>query len=191
MCSKFAQRSSLEKEKDMKLSHLIVASFVLLAVNTPAFGAQQIKDCGLGATREIEDALGFIHSNLETIMTNVGDLTNNEKDRLRRKIDRVNIKCKDHRRVCRNATRGGISRHLFDAAVVVCYNNVRDIMGGQAFCSLADVIVHEIAHTANVSKDHGHNDGPNGDRVYRTGNAARLLCRVQGLDGTIVRNTND
>lgn len=175
----------------MKVSTLALVS-VLLSFSVNAFAAQKIKHCGSAAEEEVELSLNFLKDNLNSIMADVGDLTNNEKDKLRRKIDRVDIKCMDHRPVCENHdSRGGVSRHIFESAVVICYNRIRSYGSTQASCLLSDVILHEIAHTADVDHASGHNNGPNNDRVYRTGEAARSRCLELGLASSIPRNTND
>ena len=139
----------------------------------------------------VEDALDFVQTKIESIMNGVSDLTARDKRRLRLKIHTTNLKCMDHKRVCRDSNRGGIDRHLFNSAVVVCYNNIRDALGGQAFCKLADIVLHEIAHSAGVNKTWGHNNGPNGDRVYRTGESAYSRCVALGQQSSIPFNTNN
>lgn len=163
-----------------------------LIVSTNAFAGQKVKHCSPSSKAEVEDSLDFLKNNLNTIMVDVGDLTQNEKDKLRRKIDSVDIKCMDHKPVCQNhEDRGGVSRHIFESAVVICYNRIRDVGGSAASCTLADVLLHEIAHTADVHHANNHNDGPNSDRVYRTGLAASDRCFELGRASSIPRNTND
>lgn len=167
-------------------------TFVSFFLSSQAFAAQKVKNCSSSAESEVESTLRFLQNNLGTIMRDVGDLTDREKEKLRDKIDRVDIKCMDHKPVCQNHDeRGGISRHIFQAAVVICYNRIRDVGGASASCLLADTVFHEIAHTANVDHERGHNDGPNNDKVYRTGRAASNLCFEMGRDDSIPRNTND
>ncbi|TNF28591.1 MAG: hypothetical protein EP319_08720 [Deltaproteobacteria bacterium] len=174
----------------MKKAMLVM--FLMMTVFGNAKAAQKIKHCGSAAENQVEEALTFVQNNLNTIMNNVGDMTTKEKDKLRKKAFNVNIKCMDHKPVCeKHSTRAGVSRHIFNSAVVVCYNRIRSFYGNNAFCALADTIIHEFGHTANVDKDSDHNDGPNNDKVYRLGDAAESLCNSRGLDGPISRNTND
>lgn len=173
----------------------LLAASLYAAASAPApavQAAQKIKHCGPAARAQMQSVLSFLQSNIETIMGDVNDLKTGEKRKLRRKVRNVNIKCMDHRRVCRRkASRGGIDRHLFNRAVVICYNNISTVAQSTAYCKLADVVLHEIAHSAGVKKQWGHNGGPNGDRVYRTGYAAEDLCIQQGLNGSIPLNTNN
>lgn len=164
----------------------------LLSVTVNANAAQKIKHCGNAATSEVQQALNFVKNNLETIMDDTSGMTSKEKKKLRKKASSVNIKCMDHKAVCKNhSDRGGVSRHIFNSAVVICYNRIRSVMSNNAFCALADTIIHEFGHTAKVDKARNHNDGPNNDKVYRLGDAAEDLCNSMGLDGSIPRNTND
>ena len=163
-----------------------------LIFSVSSFGAQKIKHCGGKSHGEVKKSLGFLHKKIEKIMNDVPDLTNGEKRRLRRKVKNVNIKCMDHKPVCKNhPDRGGVERHLFNTAVVICYNRIRSEFGNNAYCKLADVILHEIGHSASVDKDRGHNNGPNNDRVYRLGFAAESKCESLGLDRSIKKNTNN
>ncbi|MFT6069985.1 MAG: Zn-dependent M32 family carboxypeptidase [Bacteriovoracaceae bacterium] len=167
-----------------------VCTGLLFAFNANA--GQKIKHCGSNAKQEMAQALDFVQDNLETIMGDTSRITSKEKKKLRKKVKNVNLKCMDHKPVCRNHNdRAGVSRHLFNSAVVVCYNRIRDFYGNNAFCALVDTIIHEFGHTAGVYKAKDHNDGPNNDRVYRLGDAAESLCNSRGLDSSIPRNTND
>lgn len=157
----------------------------------PVDAAQKIKYCGTQARMEVARSLDFLQDRLETILANVGDLTNKEKRKLRRKIDRVNIKCFDHKKLCDRADLMGVRRHMLKKAVGLCYNNIRAGEGTDGFCELTEVLMHEMAHAASVDKASNHNDGPNGDRVYRTGWAAGTLCRQSGVNGTLPWNTNN
>lgn len=162
----------------------------LLFSTGQAFGAQKIKNCGGKSKAEVRKTLKFLHKNIGKIMNNVSGLKDGEKRRLRRKVVNVNIKCMDHKPVCKNhPTRGGVERHLFNSAVVICYNRIRNTFGNNAYCKLADVVLHEIGHSASVHKDRGHNNGPNNDRVYRLGYAAEDRCDQLGLDRSIKKNT--
>ncbi|MBK23213.1 MAG: hypothetical protein CME70_04330 [Halobacteriovorax sp.] len=164
----------------------------LLALTFNVHAKQRIKHCGSSAKSEVREALNFVKNNLETIMSDTSGMTSKEKKKLRKKAKNVNIKCMDHKPVCKNhSDRGGVSRHMFNSAVVICYNRIRSVMGNNAFCALADTIIHEFGHTANVKKARNHNDGPNNDKVYRLGDAAEDLCNSMGLDGSIPRNSND
>lgn len=157
-----------------------------------AQAAQRIKNCGTAATQEMRQAVSFVRSNISTIMANTTRLTKKEKRKLRKKVRKVNLKCMDHKNVCKNSGNTiGVSRHLFNSAVVICYNKIRDFYGNNAFCALVDTIAHEFAHTAGVYKARGHNNGHNNDRVYRLGDAAESLCADMGYDSRIPRNTND
>jgi hypothetical protein len=177
--------------RERKMKKAVLVSFMLLiAFNAEA--AQKIKNCGSAAKSEVSEAIDFIQDNLETIMNNTSGMTSKEKKKLRKKAKNVNVKCMDHKPVCKNhSDRGGVSRHIFKSAVVVCYNRIRSFFGSNAFCGLVDTITHEFGHTAGVKKGSRHNDGPNNDRVYRLGDAAEDLCNTMGLDGSIARNTND
>lgn len=169
----------------------ILLSFLLL-ITFNANAAQKVKNCGNSAQSEVIRAMNFVHNNLETIMNDTSGMTSKEKKKLRKKVLNVNVKCMDHKPVCKNHNdRGGVSRHIFKSAVVICYNRIRSFMGNNAFCALADTIIHEFGHTAKVSKASNHNDGPNNDKVYRLGDAAEDLCNSMGLDRRISRNTND
>lgn len=164
----------------------------LLALTFNVHAKQRIKHCGSSAKSEVREALNFVKNNLETIMDDTSGMTSKEKKKLRKKAKNVNIKCMDHKPVCKNhSDRGGVSRHMFNSAVVICYNRIRSVMGNNAFCALADTIIHEFGHTAKVKKGRNHNDGPNNDKVYRLGDAAENLCNSMGLDGSIARNSND
>ena len=164
----------------------------VLSFSTQAANVRKILHCGNAAERTVEQALNFLDNNINTIINRTGDLKDGEKKRLRNKLEKLNFKCMDHKRVCKvKPDRGGQDRHLFNQAVVICYNNIRTILQDDAFCSLADVLLHEAGHSAGVKKDWGHNNGPNNDRVYRLGFSAADLCRERGLDRSIPRNTND
>lgn len=173
------------------MKQLILIPLVLAYATVTADAAGKIKQCGSSARQTIQEARDFVENNINTIISNVGDLKNGEKRKLRRKIGKINIKCGDHKRVCNRPDLLGIERHVFGKAFVMCYNNIRDLYNGMAFCKIAGNIVHEAAHSAGVKKDRGHNNGPNNDRVYRLGNAAQTLCRQNGLDGTVPLNTNN
>ncbi|MBG07804.1 MAG: hypothetical protein CME68_03540 [Halobacteriovoraceae bacterium] len=173
----------------MKHLYLATALFITL-FTTQSFAAQKIKNCGGKSKSEVQKSLNFLHNHIEGIMNNINDLTNGEKRRLRRKVKNVNIKCMDHKPVCKNhSDRGGVERHIFNSAVVICYNRIRNKFGNNAFCKLTDVILHEIGHSASVKKNRGHNNGPNNDRVYRLGLAAEDKCDAKGKDRSIKKNT--
>lgn len=173
------------------MKKVVLLSFMLMvAFNADA--AQKIKNCGSAAKTEMGRALDFVQDNINTIMSDTSHMTSKEKKKLRKKVKKVNLKCMDHKRVCKkDSDRAGVSRHLFNSAVVICYNTIRDFHGTNAFCGLVDTIAHEFAHTAGVHKARNHNDGPNNDRVYRLGDSAESLCHSQGLNRSIARNTND
>lgn len=173
------------------MKKVIVMSFMfLVAFNADA--AQKVKNCGSAATTEVNRALDFVQDNIGTIMSNTSNMNSKEKKKLRKKVTKTNLKCMDHKNVCKKDTRRmGVSRHVFNKAVVLCYNSLRDFYGNNSFCALVDTIAHEIAHVANVHKAKDHNDGPNNDRVYRLGDSAESLCNSRGLDRNISRNTND
>ncbi|TDJ06433.1 MAG: hypothetical protein E2O68_05010 [Deltaproteobacteria bacterium] len=174
------------------MNKLILLFTMSLLFSTSAFSARNIKHCGSNAESTMKDALRFLDNNINTIINNTGDLKNGEKKRLKNKLANINFKCMDHKQVCKKkATRGGKSRHLFNAAVVICYNNIRTLLQDDAFCTLADVLIHEAGHAAGVKKDWGHNNGPNNDKVYRLGYAAADLCRTKSLDRAIRLNTNN
>ena len=176
------------------MKSLLLSSFacVLILSMPNAQAAQRIKNCGTAATQEMRQAVSFVRSNISTIMANTTRLTKKEKRKLRKKVRKVNLKCMDHKNVCKNSGNTiGVSRHLFNSAVVICYNKIRDFYGNNAFCALVDTIAHEFAHTAGVYKARGHNNGHNNDRVYRLGDAAESLCADMGYDSRIPRNTND
>lgn len=176
----------------MRNIFFFISAVTAFTLSTQAFAGQKVKRCSPAAEQKVQDSIDFLNLRIESIMNRVGDLTDAEKRRLRRKVDSVNVKCMDDRPVCENHdTRGGVSRHLFDSAVVICYNRIRDVGGAQASCLLSEVIFHEFAHTANVDKDSGHNNGPNDDRVYRVGYAAGHECSARGLASSIPANTND
>lgn len=174
----------------MKTAYFVLFCTLGLIAN-PAFSSQKIKKCGPNAESTIESAVDFLQNDVENIMNAVGDLTSKEKKKLRRKLEGVNIKCGDSMKVCDRADLVGVRRHLLNKSVVLCYNNIRSLDGSQAFCELSGTLLHEVAHAADVQKASNHNDGPNNDRVYRTGNAATQRCVAAGLDGSIPRNTND
>jgi len=168
--------------------------FILTALTltiASAHADRKIKNCGSDAKKTMKKALSFLDNNVNTIINRTGDLKSGEKKKLKRKLKNINFKCMDHKQVCKKkADRGGKSRHIFRSAVVICYNNVRKLLQDDAFCTLADVLIHETGHAAGVKKDNGHNNGPNNDRVYRLGYAASDLCVEKGLDGSIPLNTN-
>lgn len=170
----------------------LLLTFAILTLSiSSANASRKIKHCGSNAKATIKRALSFLDSNVNTIINRTSHLKKGEKRKLKRKLRNINFKCMDHKRVCKKkATRGGRSRHIFNSAVVICYNNVRKLLEDDAFCTLADVLIHETGHTAGVKKNRGHNNGPNNDRVYRLGFAAKDLCVEQGLDGSIPLNTN-
>ncbi|MFZ9002242.1 MAG: hypothetical protein ACO20H_13125 [Bacteriovoracaceae bacterium] len=174
------------------MRNILFITLIFASFSTQAANVRKIKNCGNAAERTIEQALDFLDNNINTIINRTGDLKKGEKKKLKKKLSKLNYKCMDHKRVCRvKPDRGGKDRHLFNQAVVICYNNIRTILEDDAFCTLADVLIHETGHSAGVKKDSGHNNGPNNDRVYRLGFAAADLCRELGLDRSIPRNTND
>ena len=176
----------------MKIRLSLLVAFFITAFSTQSFAAQKVKNCGGQSHGEVKKVLKFLHNNLEGIMNNINDLKPGEKRRLRRKVKNVNIKCMDHRPVCKNhPSRGGVERHLFNSAVVICYNRIRSFFGNNAFCKLTDVVLHEIGHASSVKKDRGHNNGPNNDRVYRLGLAAEDKCDAKGKDRSIKKNTTN
>ena len=174
----------------MKAPLYLVTALLLTLFGSQSFAAQKIKHCGGKSKSEVQKALNFLNNNIEGIMRNVNDLKDGEKRRLRRKVKNVNIKCMDHKPVCKNhSDRGGVERHIFNSAVVICYNRIRNTFGSNAFCKLVDVVFHEIGHAASVKKERGHNNGPNNDRVYRLGLAAEDKCDAKGKDRSIKKNT--
>ena len=167
------------KSKKMLLVSITAMFFTLQ-------GHAAIKKCTANETSEISSARNFLRSNLDTILGNVSGLTGQDKRKIKRKVKNINIKCLDHRRVCKKRDNVvGVERNIFKTSIVLCYERIRN-MGNSAFCGLADTILHEIGHSAGVSKASNHNDGPNGDRVYRLGDAAENLCNTNGLNRAIL-----
>ncbi len=163
----------------------VLICMLSLMLSSHVLANNKIKKCGSGES-EVQAALDFIHGNANQILNDTTGVDRKEKDRFKNKMRKVNIKCLDDKPVCHNhSTRGGVSRHLFNSAVVICYNRIKDILGNNSFCGLVDVIAHEFAHTARVDKDRGHNNGPNNDEVYRLGDSAESLCNSRGLDHRI------
>jgi len=174
------------------MKHLLFVTLILISTAAQGANVRKVLHCGNNAERTIKEALTFLDNNINTIINRTGDLKKGEKSKLKKKLSKLNYKCMDHKKVCKiKPDRGGKDRHIFNQAVVICYNNIRTILQDDAFCSLADVLLHETGHSAGVKKDWGHNNGPNNDRVYRLGFAAADLCREKGLDKSIPRNTND
>ena len=174
------------------MKHLLFVTLILISTAAQGANVRKVLHCGNNAERTIKEALTFLDNNINKIINRTGDLKKGEKSKLKKKLSKLNYKCMDHKKVCKiKPDRGGKDRHIFNQAVVICYNNIRTILQDDAFCSLADVLLHETGHSAGVKKDWGHNNGPNNDRVYRLGFAAADLCREKGLDKSIPRNTND
>lgn len=169
----------------MKVLMMIVCANLFLTLSVMA--ENKIKHCGNGAT-EVQNAINFIQANANTILNNTSGVDSKEKKRFKKKMESVNVKCLDDKPACRNhPSRGGVSRHLFNSAVVVCYERIKDFFDSSSYCKLVEVIAHEFAHTARVDKDRGHNDGPNNDEVYRLGYETQALCQSRGLDHEIRR----
>ena len=154
-------------------------SILFLFVSVPTVQAKpKIKQCTKRQKQELKTIRTFLKNNFKAITNSVADLTKREKKRLKKKVANVNYKCLDEKRVCKNHERYGKSRHLFGAAVVLCYDYHRK-HGDEAYCELMDTVLHESAHAARVKKSRPHKAG---DRVYRVGRAARKLCRARNLD---------
>ena len=155
----------------------------LALVASPSLGLAKpkIKQCSNRQTSELKKIRTYLKKNLKKIMGSVSDLTDKEKKRLRKKIKNVNFKCLDDKKVCKDHKLYGMSRHLFKAAIVICYDYHRK-HDDKAYCELTDTVLHETAHASRVEKSDPHKKG---DRVWRVGRAARKLCRQDGLDRAI------
>ena len=166
---------------------------LLLVVTSFPLYADKVRRCNKGETHDVKRARSFLKANISEILSDpsISDLSRREKRVVKRKLSTrpvikgVAIKCMDDRRVCKDRILG-VERAPFNKRIVVCYQEIKSLFGNQSFCMLAETILHEIGHAARVKKGADHNQGPNGDRVYRLGQSARKICQKYGLERSLL-----
>ena len=163
----------------------IILSFLLLNVsNLYADYSSRIKNCSPGAKKELSRVRKFLTENIDEVLDKTADLTRKEMKKIKKRLKKIKIRCSDQKAFCKGKTLG-MERSLFNIAVDICYRRHQQNYDNNAFCKLADTVIHEIGHSAGVKKDPKHNEGTFSDRVYRLGFGGSDLCEEMGLDRRI------
>ena len=103
------------------------------------------------------------------------------KNRIGREYDEITWVCNGHLLFSREGCEGsltGLARTVFGSKILLCTNNMKKFQ--YKYCNVVEVMTHEFAHHIGVSSAKDHNDGPNGDAVYRWGYAMRDFCVAEG-----------
>ena len=142
---------------------------------------RDILECGPTAKYEITKIKKYLEKNINDILydPNIGDLTYSKMRQIKKQLAKVRIRCSDHRSMCKSKDGHyllGREAHILKFGIRICYENIRTLYGKSGFCKLASTVLHEAGHSADVPMDPNHNDGPNGDPVYRLGKAAYDHC---------------
>jgi len=161
--------------------------------------AYEIKNCDSDAMADISAAADFIGDNLDTVVSKLTFLNEEQRQEILRKWPNIIIKCTDDSKHCRSkSTVGGYAHGGLGNTIKICYGNLLESGLGpyvvsSSICDLVEIIFHEFGHANGFPKLKKHNDATNfsrnNDLVYLLSDTAKSCCESIPLSGGGIVNS--
>ena len=181
----------------------LVLSLFLIFGTSDALAQLETQFCDPVAQNQITLAYNIINNNIDALFTDyrthrIPQIDDSKRDKVLNSIDRkeqkiktklskLKIKCKDDQGMCINSDRAGRTepkkQRENERTIKVCYynhagSNANNIIFDQ--CELVDTIIHEVGHLVDLPKLPGHNDAGavirSTDPIWLLGKSGRTIC---------------
>lgn len=152
----------------------------------------RFKNCDLMQQMTIREARDFLIEDYENIMNNfrLTQVTENQKQAILNFLHNPRVVCEESDdKSSLGFTHTGFFGGLFSGNSIYVYiENLNFQFKEKSFCRLANTMIHEFSHKADVPMlpDHNTNPSPNYDLVFLIGYSAENRCNRLGLNKKIL-----